>query len=104
MAEDTFRGVRSRASIMGHPLHPRIVPFPVASLVGTRATDLVFRSTGDPSWAMFSKWMLVAGLVMAAIAAVLGVIDFVGIRRVRTGWIGWAHMGGNVGAVVLSLI
>src|SRR4051812_39823456 len=104
MAEDTSRGVRSRASIMGHPLHPMIVPFPIAFLVGTLATDLVFRSTGDPSWAMFSKWMLVAGLVTAAIAAVLGLIDFVGIKRVRSGLIGWAHMGGNVTAVVLSLI
>jgi len=81
-----------------------IVPFPIAFLVGTLATDLVFRSTGDPSWAMFSKWMLVAALVTAAIAAVLGLIDFVGIKRVRQGWIGWAHMGGNVAAVALSLI
>jgi uncharacterized membrane protein len=104
MTEDMSRGVRSRASINGHPLHPMIVPFPIAFLVGTLVTDLVYRATAEPSWAIFSKWLLVAGLVMAAIAAVLGAIDFAGIKRVREGYLGWAHAGGNVVAVVLSLV
>jgi uncharacterized membrane protein len=104
MPEDMSHGVRSRASINGHPLHPMIVPFPIAFLVGTLVTDLVYRSTAEPYWAVFSKWQLVAALVMAALAAVLGLIDFVGIKRVRQGYLGWAHAGGNVLAVVLSLI
>jgi uncharacterized membrane protein len=104
MADDMSHGVRSRASINGHPLHPMIVPFPIAFLVGTLATDLVYRATGEAYWAVFSKWQLVAALVMAALAAVLGLIDFAGIKRVRQGYVGWAHMGGNVLAVVLSLV
>jgi len=81
-----------------------IVPFPIAFLIGTLATDIVFRCTGETYWAIFSKWLLLAALVTAAIAAVLGLIDFTGIRRVREGWVGWTHMLGNVGVVVLSLI
>src|SRR4051812_39312269 len=78
MADDLTKGVRSRASIMGHPIHPMIVPFPIAFLVGTLVSDIVFASNGDPFWAIMSKWLIVAALVMGAVAAVLGLTDFVG--------------------------
>jgi uncharacterized membrane protein len=103
MADDLTRGVRSRAAIMGHPIHPMIVPFPIAFLVGTLVSDFVFASNGDPFWAMMSKWLLVGALVMAAVAAVLGLTDFASIKRAREGSVGWLHMGGNVIAVLLSL-
>lgn len=40
MADDMSKGVRSTAAINGHPIHPMLVPFPIAFLVGTLATDL----------------------------------------------------------------
>jgi uncharacterized membrane protein len=98
-----IHGERSHASIFGHPLHPMIVPFPIAFLVGTLVTDIVFKSTDNVFWATMSKWQILAALVMAAIAAVLGLTDFVTIKRVRRGWIGWTHMLGNVAVVLLSL-
>jgi len=42
MHDEISRGVRSTASIAGHPLHPMLVPFPIAFLVGALASDLVF--------------------------------------------------------------
>jgi uncharacterized membrane protein len=41
---------------------------------------------------------------MAALAAVMGFIDFFGDVRIRSGSTAWLHMGGNLVAVVLSLI
>jgi uncharacterized membrane protein len=38
--------LRSTASIDGHPIHPMLVPFPIAFLVGTLAPDLAFWGTG----------------------------------------------------------
>ena len=46
---------RSTASIAGHPLHPMLVPFPIASLVGAFVTDLVFWQTGV---AVRSLWLI----------------------------------------------
>jgi uncharacterized membrane protein len=94
----------SKAAIFGHPLHPMLVPFPIAFLVGTLICDIVYASSGNPFWADVAKWLLVPALVGGALAAVLGLMDFASIRQAREGWIGWAHMGGNVIVMLLSAI
>jgi uncharacterized membrane protein len=65
----------SRASIAGHPIHPMLVPFPIAFLVGAFACDIVFASTSDAFWARAALWLAGAGLVMGALAAVFGLVD-----------------------------
>jgi len=104
MVDDLNRGVRSTASIDGHPIHPMLVPFPIAFLVGTLATDLAFWGTGDQFWARASMWLVGAGLVMGALAAVFGLIDFLTIARARAGSTGWVHFLGNLAAVILALV
>lgn len=104
MADDLNRGVRSTASINGHPIHPMLVPFPIAFLVGALATDLAFWGTGDHFWSTASMWLVGAGLVMGALAAVFGLTDFLTIARARTGSTGWIHFLGNLVAVVLALV
>jgi uncharacterized membrane protein len=103
MSEDLSRGVRSTASIAGHPIHPMLVPFPIAFLVATLATDLVFWGTGDEFWARASVWLVGAGVVMGGLAAIFGLTDFLTIERARRP-VGWIHFLGNLLAVVLSLI
>ncbi len=93
----------STANIMGHPLHPMLIPFPIAFLVSTFVCDLIFWRTGNPAWATASLYLLGAALVMAALAAVAGLTDFLGDKRIRDLSPAWHHMIGNVIAVVLSL-
>jgi uncharacterized membrane protein len=102
MERDT--GVRSRAALFGHPLHPMIVPFPMAFLVGAFAGDIAYWRTENPLWSSMSTWLIMAGLVMGMLAAVLGFIDFIGIKRVRRGLTGWTHMIGNILVMAISLI
>ena len=94
---------RSTASIAGHPIHPMLVPFPIAFFVATLACDVVFLRTGDAYWATSAQWLLGAGLVMAALAAVFGLIDFLGEPRIRSLNDAWWHAGGNVLAVLIAL-
>src|SRR5690606_39681502 len=54
--DDRVEGVRSKASIMGHPIHPMIIPFPIAFLVGLFVTDIVYLATEDRFWAHLSFW------------------------------------------------
>jgi uncharacterized membrane protein len=63
---------KSTAQIAGHPLHPMIIPFPIAFLVGTLVTDLAYLGTTDLFWATASYWLLAGALIMAAVAAALG--------------------------------
>lgn len=94
---------RSTAQIAGHPLHPMLIPFPVACFVLTLFCDIYYFSVGDTTWVLASQWLLGAGLIMAALAAVAGLTDFLGERRIRKLRASWWHMGGNVAAVLISL-
>ena len=94
---------QSTAQIAGHPLHPMLIPFPVAFLMATFVCDLIFWRTGNPAWSTASLWLLGAALIMAALAAVAGLTDFLGDPRIRNLGAAWHHMIGNVIAVLLSL-
>lgn len=93
---------QSTVKLAGHPIHPMLIPFPVAFFVGTLAADIVFSRNGDPFWFDAARWLLVAGLVMAALAALAGLTDFLGERRIRALNAAWHHMIGNVVLVLLE--
>jgi uncharacterized membrane protein len=99
----TSESVRSHVTIGGHPIHPMLVPFPIAFLVGALVTDLAFWWTADPFWARASLWLAGAGLVTGALAAIAGLIDFLSICRVRELTAGWVHFLGNGAALLLTL-
>jgi uncharacterized membrane protein len=94
---------KSTAQIAGHPFHPMLVPFPIVFFVTTFLCDLAFWRTGNSFWSTASYWVLSAGLVMAALAAVTGLIDFLGEPRIRALNDAWWHAAGNVIAVAVSL-
>jgi len=94
---------RSTASIAGHPIHPMLIPFPIAFFVATFACDLVFWATGNAGWADATLWLLGAGLIMAALAAIAGLTDFLGEQQIREISTAWWHAGGNVVAVLIEL-
>ena len=94
---------QSTAQIAGHPLHPMLIPFPVAFLVSTFACDLAVWRTGNTAWSTASLYLLGAALIMAALAALAGLTDFMGDRRIRDLSAAWHHMLGNVVVVLLSL-
>ena len=94
----------STARIAGHPIHPMLIPFPIAFFVGTLTTDIVYSQNGQAFWATMGQWLLVAGLAMAALAAVAGLTDFLGDRRIRQLNAAWHHMVGNVTVVVIELV
>lgn len=95
-------GVPSKVAVAGHPLHPLIVTFPIAFLVGVLGTDLGYWLTRDIFWARASVLLLAAGLLTGLLATITGMIDFLAIDRVRQHNAGWIHMIGNIIALVIS--
>ena len=105
----TDEGVRgthphSTAKIADHPVHPMLVPFPIVCFIGAFVTDLVYTRNHDLGWATASNWLLGVGLVMAALAAIAGLADFLGDDRIRRLGDAVKHMIANVTAVVLELV
>lgn len=93
----------STARIGTHPIHPMLVPFPIVCFIGVLVTDIVFLRNHDPGWATASRYLLAIGLVMAALAAVAGLTDFLGDKRIQ-GADAIKHMLANVTAVVLQVV
>ncbi len=104
MATDSSRHPRSTAQIFGHPIHPMLVPFPIVGFIGAFATDLVYWRTANLMWQYFSIWLITMGLVMGGLAALMGLIDYFGDRRVRTRPAATPHMLLNIVAMLLELI
>ena len=99
-----YRNPRSTARIGGHPIHPMLVPFPIACFVGAFVTDLAYWRTAAVMWETFSVWLLTAGLVMAGFAVLAGLIDFIGSKHIRALKPAWPHVLGNLLALVLSVV
>lgn len=97
-------GVKSTLAIAGHPIHPMLVPFPIALLSSALATDLAYAATKRPFWAMSSLWLTRAGAVSALVAGVVGATDFLTIGKARSKPDGWIHGGGNLMALSLALV
>lgn len=87
-SHDHTRDVPSLSAIVGHPIHPVIVPLPIACLVGTLASDIGFWWTDDRFWARSSLWLSGTGVVTGMGAAVPGLIDFLAIDRERVHRVG----------------
>jgi uncharacterized membrane protein len=97
--------VKSTVSINGHPIHPLLIPFPIAFLIGALLTDIAYLGgVGDPFWARASLWLIAAGFISGVLAAMVGLIDFITIERVREHKIAWVHFIGNATVLVLALI
>ena len=94
---------RSTARIATHPIHPMLVPFPIVCFIGVFVVDLLY-VRGDTGVATASNWLLGIGLATAALAAVAGLTDFFGDRRVRALGDAVKHMVANVLAVVIEAV
>jgi uncharacterized membrane protein len=78
-----------------------LIAFPIAFLVFALAADVLFAATDDGFFARSGVWMTTSGLVTGALAAAVGLIDFLSLRRPRELAAGRIHAIGN--GVVLAL-
>ena len=97
--------MESRAKLFGHSVHAMLIAFPVGLFVTAVIFDIVhFVSPGEP-WPTVSYWLIVAGVIGGLIAAVFGLIDYLGIpAATRAKRIGRIHGLGNVVVVALFAI
>jgi uncharacterized membrane protein len=95
--------MRSKIRLLGHPVHPMLVAFPVASYVFTFASLVVFAITRETFWFRVSLVANAVGVASAALAAIPGAIDLVAVVPVRTRARrdGVVHALLNVGALAL---
>src|SRR6266508_6809764 len=95
--------MKSKAILLGHPVHPMLIPFPFAFLTGSVVFDVAGRLRDAPSWWTTGGHLAGAGIVTAIVAAIPGLIDFVyTVPPASSGKARAAkHMIANLSAIVL---
>lgn len=83
--------IHSRAAIMGHPLHPVLIHFPVAALLMLIAADAAYLVTGDFFWARAGVWLAGVGAIGGAVSGIAGLIDLTTVSRIRQLVTAWSH-------------
>jgi uncharacterized membrane protein len=102
MMDDSFE--RVRPGDRRHPIHLVLVPIPIICFIGTLITDIAYWQTAEMMWADFSAWLVSIGVLMAILAGVAGIVDFVRNRHLRSYRAAWVHFLGNALAFVLAVI
>jgi uncharacterized membrane protein len=96
--------MRSRATIAGHPVHPMLIPFPLALWVTSFVVDILFYFIKHPTLLIISKFMIAAGCIGAVAAAIPGIIDWLAIKNPEvTKPANW-HARLNIAALVVFAI
>lgn len=93
--------IDSRMAIAGHPIHPTLIHFPVAALLGLVATDAAYFFTEDFFWARAGFWLCTVGAFGGWLSGTVGLIDLVIVRSIRELITAWNH--GVLAIMMLSL-
>jgi uncharacterized membrane protein len=72
----------SPASMGRHPVHPMLIPFPIALWIFSLVADLIYLWRGNLVWRdWIAFYTLLGGIIGAAAAAVPGIVDWLSIKN-----------------------
>jgi uncharacterized membrane protein len=96
--------MESQLKLMGHPIHPMLIVFPLGLLAASLGFDIGYRATKNSELVIVSFWLISAGIVGGLLAAVFGAVDWWAIpSQTRAKAIGLWHGLGNVLVVLLFI-
>ncbi|HET7114015.1 MAG TPA: DUF2231 domain-containing protein [Pyrinomonadaceae bacterium] len=96
--------MKSKASIGGHPIHPMLIPFPLALWATSFVVDILFYFLRHPTLLVIAKFMLAAGCISAIAAAIPGIIDGLAIKNGDAKRAANWHARLNIAALVIFAI
>ncbi len=97
--------MQSKAKVLGHPIHPMLIVFPLGLLATSLIFDLIRAAGGGASFSRAAVYMIAAGIVGGLFAAVFGLVDWIAIPQgTRAKRVGALHGLANLIIVVLFIL
>jgi uncharacterized membrane protein len=96
--------MESKARIGGHPIHPMLIPFPLALWTTSFAADVVFYFQRNVKLLYVSKFLLAAGILGAAAAAIPGIMDWGAIKNPEAKKVANWHARLNILALIIFCV
>jgi uncharacterized membrane protein len=85
------------------PVYLLLFPIPVVLFIAALVVDIAYAKSGNIMWLNFSEWLIAAGLLFGALAAITLIVEFIASPAIRTGSTGWTHLVLFFAAVVVEL-
>ena len=97
--------MEAKAKLFGHPIHQMLIVFPLGLLATSFFFDLGWLAIHRAGLGVAAYYMIAAGVIGGLVAAVFGLIDWLGIPSgTRAKAIGLWHGGGNVVVTGLFIV
>jgi uncharacterized membrane protein len=97
--------MESKAKLLGHPIHPMLIVFPLGLLATSLIFDIIALAADNATLFIASYWMIAAGVIGGLLAAIFGLVDWLAIpNKTRAKEIGLWHGVGNVIVTALFAI
>jgi uncharacterized membrane protein len=97
--------METRATVAEHPIHPMLVPFPIALWIFSLASDLIYLfGFGGPVWKDVALYTMVGGIIGGLAAAIPGYIDYRSLTDPVIVRVAQMHMVINAALIVLFTI
>jgi uncharacterized membrane protein len=94
--------METRASVAEHPIHPMLIPFPIALWIFSLASDLIYLfGFGGAVWKDIALYTMAGGIIGGLAAAIPGYIDYRSLSDPVIVRVAQMHMVINVGLIVL---
>ena len=89
--------MESRVKLLGHPVHPMLIVFPLGLLATAVVFDILYLVFGNSLLPTASYYMIAAGILGGLLAAIFGFIDWLALpNATRAKNLGLWHGLGNV--------
>ncbi|WP_320068192.1 DUF2231 domain-containing protein [Micromonospora sp. RTGN7] len=94
--------MESRLKVLGHPVHPMLITFPVGLLITAVIFDVVDTVGGPRLLGEVAYWNITVGLIGGLLAAVAGTFDLLAIPTgTRAKRVGLSHAAANIAVLLL---
>lgn len=97
--------MESKVKVLGHPIHPMLIVFPLGLMVSAVIFDVLYLVTDNPNFPVVSYYMIAGGIIGGLAAAIFGFVDFLAIPgHTRAKRVALAHGLGNAAVLILFAI
>jgi uncharacterized membrane protein len=94
--------MESKAKLLGHPIHPMLIVFPLGLFIASVVMDVLFMINNNQSLAVASFYNIGGGILGGLLAAIFGFRDYAAIPdNTRAKRVGTMHGFGNLIVLVL---
>lgn len=97
------RNPHSTLHIAGHPVHPMIIPLPIAFFIATFFCDVMYWGTENTEWSTAAYYLLLAAVISSIAAALTGIIEYKGDKKIQQLSAARKHMIGNTIVLILAV-